>query len=421
MKITMEKADAVRTISSGVSLRGLFTIPVVVASLGYFVDIYDLILFSIVRISSLKAIGLQGQALLDQGVFLLNMQMGGMLLGGIVWGILGDKRGRVKILFGSIFLYSVANFANGMVGSIGSYAVCRFVAGIGLAGELGAGVTLVLENLPKDFRGYGTMIVATVGVTGAILANFVAKHFDWRIAFFIGGGLGLALLITRIGVFESGMYREMEGKEVNKGNFFSLFTDRDRFSRYIQSILIGLPIWYAVGILITFSPEFAKVLGVSGPVRAGEAVMFCYLGLVLGDFTSGFLSQYLRSRKKIVLLFQILTAASVTIYFLMRGVSPALFYAHCLAIGFAVGYWAIFITIGAEQFGTNLRATVASTVPNFIRGTVIPITFSFKYLKEYLGIIQSAAIVGAVCLLIAFYALYHLEETFHRDLDFLEN
>jgi putative MFS transporter len=344
-----------------------------------------------------------------------------MLLGGIVWGVLGDKKGRVKILFGSIFLYSVANFANGMVGSIGSYAVCRFVAGIGLAGELGAGVTLVLENLPKDFRGYGTMIVATVGVTGAILANFVAKHFDWRIAFFIGGGLGLALLITRIGVFESGMYREMEGKEVNKGNFFSLFTDRDRFSRYIQSILIGLPIWYAVGILITFSPEFAKVLGVSGPVRAGEAVMFCYLGLVLGDFTSGFLSQYLRSRKKIVLLFQILTAASVTIYFLMRGVSPALFYAHCLAIGFAVGYWAIFITIGAEQFGTNLRATVASTVPNFIRGTVIPITFSFKYLKEYLGIIQSAAIVGAVCLLIAFYALYHLEETFHRDLDFLEN
>jgi putative MFS transporter len=417
----MEERGAVQTTSSGVSLGALLTVPVIVASLGYFVDIYDLILFSIVRVSSLKSIGIQGQALLDQGVFLLNMQMGGMLLGGILWGVLGDKKGRVKILFGSIFLYSIANFANGFVTSIGAYAAWRFVAGVGLAGELGAGVTLVLENLPKSSRGYGTMIVATVGVTGAILANFVAKHFDWRIAYFIGGGLGLALLITRISVFESGMYREMEGRDVSKGNFFSLFARRDRFYRYMQSILIGLPIWYAVGILITFSPEFAKVLGVTGPVDAGEAVMFCYLGLVLGDFTSGLLSQYFGSRKKVVLLFQVLTGVAISVYFLLRGVSPDLFYAHCLAIGFAVGYWALFITIGAEQFGTNLRATVASTVPNFIRGMVIPITFSFKYLKEYLGIMQSAAIVGAVCLLVSFYALYHLEETFHKDLNFLED
>ncbi|MDA8433970.1 MAG: MFS transporter [Nitrospiraceae bacterium] len=416
----MEKIGALQTSPSPATLRGLLTIPVIVASLGYFVDIYDLILFSIVRVSSLKAVGLQGQSLLDQGVFLLNMQMGGMLLGGILWGVLGDKKGRVKILFGSIFIYSVANFANGFVTSIGAYALWRFVAGIGLAGELGAGVTLVLENLPKSSRGYGTMIVATIGVTGAILANFVAKNFDWRAAYFIGGGLGLALLITRISVFESGMYRQMEDKGVSRGNFFSLFTDRSRFYRYMQSILIGLPIWYAVGILVTFSPEFARVLGVSGPVSAGEAVMFCYLGLVFGDFSSGFLSQYFGSRKKVVLLFQVLTALTVSVYFLLRGVSPALFYAHCLVIGFAVGYWAIFITIGAEQFGTNLRATVASTVPNFIRGMVIPITFSFKYLKGYFGIMQSAAIVGVVCLVISFYALYHLEETFHKDLDFLE-
>jgi putative MFS transporter len=417
--MSMEKTGAVAS-SSGVSVRDLLTIPVIVASLGYFVDIYDLILFSIVRVSSLKAVGLGGQSLLDQGVFLLNMQMGGMLLGGILWGVLGDKKGRVKILFGSIFLYSAANFANGFVHSIAAYATWRFIAGIGLAGELGAGVTLVLENLPKSSRGYGTMIVATVGVTGAILANFVANHFDWRIAYFIGGGLGLALLITRISVFESGMYKEIEGKDVSKGNFCSLFTDRARFYRYMQSILIGLPIWYAVGILITFSPEFARVLGVSGPVNAGEAVMFCYLGLVFGDFASGFLSQYFGSRKKVVLLFQVLTGISVSVYFLLRGVSPALFYAHCLAIGFAVGYWAIFITIGAEQFGTNLRATVASTVPNFIRGMVIPITSSFKYLKGHIGIVQSAAIVGSICLLISFYALYHLEETFHKDLNFLE-
>lgn len=416
----MEKTEAVYAPSSGVSAKDILTVPVIVASLGYFVDIYDLILFSIVRISSLKAIGLQGQELLDRGVFLLNMQMGGMLLGGILWGILGDKKGRVKILFGSIFLYSVANIANGFVTSIGGYAVWRFIAGIGLAGELGAGVTLVLENLPKTSRGYGTMIVASVGVTGAVLANVIAKNFDWRVAYFIGGGLGLALLVMRIGVFESGMYKEIEGRDVSKGDFFALFVKRANFYKYMKSILIGLPIWFAVGILITFSPEFAKVLGVSGPVNAGEAVMYCYVGLVLGDFASGFLSQFFRSRKKIVFVFQVLSGTMITVYFMLRGVSPALFYAHCVAIGVAVGYWAIFITIAAEQFGTNLRATVASTVPNFIRGMVIPITFSFQFLKGYLGIIGSAAVVGLVCLVVSLYALYYLEETFHKDLNYIE-
>ena len=416
----MEKTGVVSATASGVTLRDLLTVPVIVASLGYFVDIYDLILFSIVRVPSLKSIGLQGQALLDQGVFLLNMQMGGMLLGGILWGVLGDKRGRVKILFGSIFIYSLANIANGFIHSMGGYALWRFIAGVGLAGELGAGVTLVLENLPQRSRGYGTMIVATVGVTGAILANFIAKNFDWRMAYFIGGGLGLALLIMRIGVFESGMYKEIEGSDVNKGDFFSLFTRRANFLKYMKSILIGLPIWFAVGILITFSPEFAKVLGVTGPVNAGEAVMFCYLGLVLGDFASGFLSQLFRNRRKVVFLFQVLSGVAIAVYFMLRQVSPALFYVHCMAIGFAVGYWAIFITIAAEQFGTNLRATVASTVPNFIRGMVIPITFAFQFLKGPLGIIQAAAVVGTICLLISFYALYHLEETFHKDLNYIE-
>jgi predicted MFS family arabinose efflux permease len=416
----MDVTRAAYTISSSFKVRDVLTIPVIVASLGYFVDIYDLILFSIVRISSLQSIGLRGQNLLDQGVFLLNMQMGGMLLGGILWGVLGDKKGRVKILFGSIFIYSVANIANGFINSLGGYALWRFIAGVGLAGELGAGVTLVLENLPRSSRGYGTMIVASVGVTGAILANFVAKYFDWRTAYFIGGGLGLLLLIMRIGVFESGMYKEMEGRAVIKGDFFALFTKRLNFFKYMKSVLIGLPIWFCVGILITFSPEFSKALGVSGPVNAGEAVMFCYLGLVLGDFASGFLSQILGSRKKIILLYQVLSGVAIAVYFMLRQVSPSLFYAHCVAIGFAVGYWAIFITVAAEQFGTNLRATVASTVPNFIRGMVIPITFSFQYTKAHLGIIQGGAVVGVICLGISFCALYNLEETFYKDLNYLE-
>src|SRR5512139_2905204 len=291
--------------------RSIFSLPVIVAALGYFVDIYDLVLFSIVRVPSLKALGLEGQALIDQGVFLLNMQMAGMLLGGILWGILGDRKGRLKIMFASIFLYSVANLANATVSSLPAYAILRFVAGVGLAGELGAGITLVAEVLHKSVRGYGTMIVASVGVSGAILANLVAKTFDWRTAFVIGGVLGLLLLITRISVAESGMFKQMESASVTKGNFLALFTERSRFFRYVNSIMIGLPSWFVVGVLITFSPEFAKALGVQGAISAGNAVMYCYIGLVAGDLASGLLSQLFQSRKKVVLLFLLLTVAAV--------------------------------------------------------------------------------------------------------------
>ena len=398
----------------------VLSLPVIIAALGYFVDIYDLVLFSIVRVPSLKALGLQGQELIDQGVFLLNMQMAGMLVGGILWGVLGDRKGRLKIMFASIFLYSIANLLNGLVSTLPAYALLRFVAGVGLAGELGAGITLVSEVLHKSVRGYGTMIVASVGVSGAILANFVAKTFDWRNAFFIGGVLGLLLLITRISVAESGMFKQMATAQVSKGNFLSLFTSRERFGRYLHSILIGIPTWFVVGVLITFSPEFAKALGVSGAVSAGNAVMFCYLGLVLGDLASGLLSQALKSRKQVVLIFLLLTIAGIGWYFLARGVSPTMFYAICTFLGFGSGYWAIFVTIAAEQFGTNLRATVATTVPNFVRGMVVPITLLFQFCRKQFGLEAGALLVGALCLAIALFSLWRLKETFHKDLDYFE-
>lgn len=400
--------------------RKVFSLPVIVAALGYFVDIYDLVLFSIVRVPSLKSLGLQGQELINQGVFLLNMQMVGMLVGGIIWGVLGDRKGRLKIMFGSIFLYSLANLANGMVSSLPAYAVLRLIAGVGLAGELGAGITLVAEVLHKSIRGYGTMIVASVGVSGAILANVIAANFDWRNAFYIGGALGLLLLILRISVVESGMFREMDKKEISRGNFLALFTDRRRFGRYLDSILIGIPTWFVVGILITFSPEFARVLQVTGPVSAGNAVMYCYLGLVLGDFSSGVLSQLFRSRKKVILLFLALTGAGILWYFLASGVTPSHFYGICTFLGFASGYWAIFVTVAAEQFGTNLRATVATTVPNFVRGMVVPITLSFQWARGQFGLEGGAVAVGSLCMLIALFSLYRLEETFHKDLDYFE-
>lgn len=402
-------------------IKPLFGLPVIVAALGYFVDIYDLLLFSIVRIPSLRALGVAPESLLDDGEFLLQVQMTGLLVGGLIWGIMGDKRGRLSVLFGSILLYSLANIANGFVTTVDQYAILRFVAGIGLAGELGAGITLVSEVLPTRLRGYGTALVATVGLFGAVLANFVAKHFDWQTTYFIGGGLGLLLLIARASVFESGLFMKVKEAAVQRGNFFMLFTNSVRLKKFMGCILIGLPIWYVIGILITFSPEFAKELGITGDVVAGDAVMYSYLALAVGDFGSGFISQLFKSRKKIVFVFILLTLASILFYLFLPFKTVGFFYIACAFLGFATGYWALFVTIAAEQFGTNLRSTVATTVPNFIRGTVVPITLSFKFLRGEVGIIYGALIVGVVTIIIAVIALRSIDETFSRDMNYLEN
>jgi len=403
------------------AIRAIFSLPVIVAALGYFVDIYDLVLFSIVRVPSLKSFGLAGQELINYGVYLLNMQMIGMLVGGVLWGWLGDKKGRLKIMFASILIYSLANLANGIAWSLPMYAALRFIAGVGLAGELGAGITLVAEVLPTKIRGYGTMLVASIGVSGAILANVVANTYEWRNAFFIGGLLGLFLLAARVKVAESGMFKTMESKsDVSRGNMLTLFTDRSRFFRYLNSIMIGVPIWFVVGVLITFSPEFATELGITGVVSAGNAVMYCYLGLVLGDLSSGLLSQLLQSRKRVVLLFLLLTVGAVALYFLQIGQSPQFFYIVCALLGFAGGYWAIFVTVAAEQFGTNLRATVATTVPNLVRGMVVPITILFQFFRGHLGMEIGALAVGSICIIAAFLSLNALEETFHKDLNYYE-
>jgi MFS transporter, putative metabolite:H+ symporter len=417
-------------------LKLLFSLPVIVAALGYFVDIYDLLLFSIVRRSSLISLGVPEDQLFSQGEFLLQAQMSGLLIGGIIWGIMGDKRGRLSVLFGSILLYSVANIANGFVTTVGQYATLRFIAGIGLAGELGAGITLVSEILPSRIRGYATTIIASVGITGAILANFVARVFDWQVAYFIGGGLGLLLLLARISVFESGMFLKLKDSKVARGNFFQLFRTKRTFTRYLGCILIGLPIWYVAGILITFAPEFAKALSITGTIMAGDAVMFCYMGLAVGDFSSGFISQKIGSRKKVVTAYILLTLLMIVFYLYMPVRTADFFYAVCFLLGLAIGYWALFVTIAAEQFGTNLRSTVATTVPNFIRGTVVPLTFLFQVLRDIIskhyggfpgaaegqniGIIYGALIVGVFTIGVALASLRLIDETYGRDLNFEE-
>jgi len=394
---------------------------VIVAALGYFVDIYDLLLFNIVRVESLRSIGYLGREL-EVGAILHNIQMTGLMLGGIIWGVLGDKKGRLSVLFGSIFIYSVANFANGYAANFTQYAWCRFIAGFGLAGELGAGITLVAEVLPSHLRGYGTMLVATVGVSGAVVGGWVAQVFDWRLSFKIGGVLGFLLLLLRIGVVESGVFQNLKHHEVSKGNFFKLFNNRDRFARFVWCILSGVPIWFTIGILVAYSPEFAKEFEIMDPILTAKSVMYCYLGFVIGDFGSGFFSQKIKSRNQAVKVFVGLNFIVTLVYlFLMKGVSSNVLYFMCFLLGATGGYWAVVVTMAAEQFGTNLRATVATTVPNFIRFAVVPMSLTFLAMKPFVGLTKSALLISMVASGVAFFSAFRLKDSFGKELDFVEH
>ncbi len=403
---------------------GLLNAAVIVAALGYFVDIYDLLLFNIVRVDSLKAIGFEGRELVF-GAILHNIQMSGMLIGGIAWGVLGDKRGRLSVLFGSIFIYSVANFLNGWINTFTEYAFLRFFAGFGLAGELGAGVTLVSEILPAKSRGYGTMLVAAIGVMGAIVGGWVAQHYNWRIAYELGGVLGFGLLLLRISVSESGVYKSMNhsGQGIRKGSFIHLFNHRERFSRYAYCILAGIPIWFTIGILVAYAPEFGKALKLSAPVTTAKAVMASYTGFVIGSLAGGFFSQWIKSRVYALKLFVILNAlTSVAYLVLLNEVNASTLYEMCVLLGTTSGAcWAIIITLAAEQFGTNLRATVATTVPNFIRFSVVPMSLVFLALKGEIGLIPAAVSISVVVSVIAFLASAQIKESFGKDLNYVEN
>jgi len=406
---------------------------IIVAALGYFVDIYDLVLFSVERKDSLTEIlGARAtpENLKNIGMALLNWQMGGMLIGGLFWGMLGDKKGRLSVLFGSILMYSLANIFNGMVQSVQWYAALRFISGFGLAGELGAGITLVSEVMSKERRGIGTMIVATVGVFGAVVAGFMGDVItNWRWSFYIGGGMGLLLLILRMGIFESGMFERAKQQSVSRGNFFDLFKNRHRAFQYLSVIMVAVPVWYVMGILITFSPEIFFSMGIRDfRPDAGKSIMYAYLGITIGDLASGAISQLLKSRKKALAVFMVLTLLSVFLYFTMATRSEIYYYVIITVIGFATGYWAVFMSTAAELFGTNLRATATTTAPNFVRGAVIFLSFSFRMFETVFkktdgsADSKSAAIaVGIIVALFATIAWFNLRETFHKDLNYTES
>jgi len=406
---------------------GVLSLPVLVAALGYFVDIYDLLLFSIIRIPSLRSFGLNDDQIAKDGLFIINIQMLGLLIGGILWGVLGDKKGRLKVLYASIILYSLGNIANGFVHNVNQYALIRFITGVGLAGELGAGITLVSELLPKEKRGIGTSMVAGIGLTGAVFAFFLKQYFvqpdntGWRICYFIGGGLGFLLLLLRIGILESGMFKNIQHAKVPKGNFFMLFSNSERLRKYLLAILIGLPTWYVIGILVTFSKEFGAKMGVQGTVDPGKSVMFAYAAISIGDIFVGFLSQWLKSRKKALYIFYIITAISMIWFFNLQGASVTSLYIASALLGFGTGFWAIFVTMAAEQFGTNIRATVATTVPNMVRGSLALIVSPlFNWLQTQVDYVKAGWMTGVIVLVIAVICSIFTEETYHKDLNYLE-
>ena len=404
--------------------HSIFNLAVVVAALGYFVDIYDLLLFGIIRVPSLEALGLSPEEVKTSGEQILQWQMWGLLIGGIVSGVIGDKRGRLSVLFGSIVLYSLANIANGFVETVDQYKWIRFIAGLGLAGELGAGITLVAEIVPKAKRGVATSLVAGIGLTGAVLAFFMKELFDWRTCYFIGGGLGILLLLLRISVFESGLYNQVKSQKVARGNFLSFFTNADRFKRYLLGILIGLPTWFVIGILVTFSNNFAIEFGIKEKIDPGKAIMFAYAAISLGDILIGLVSQQLQSRKKALFIFYAITILFMFAYFtlLWEGTATQLYWV-CAGLGFGTGFWAIFVTMGAEQFGTNLRATAATTIPNMVRGMLaIFILPLFKWLEGFptLGYVDAGIYTGVIIMTITLLAAGFTRETFHKDLDYLE-
>jgi len=407
---------------------GILSLPVIVGALGYFVDIYDLLLFTIVREPSLKDIGINlsdAKAAIAASTKIINWQMVGLLIGGILWGTLGDRKGRLSVLFGSILIYSIANFITGYVETVDHYAYARFAAGIGLAGELGAGITLVSELLPKEKRGIGTSLVAGIGLFGAVFAYFTYDFTnDWRLCYKIGGVLGVGLLLLRVSLSESGMFKETREKNVSRGNIFMFFNNAERFRKYMLAILIGLPTWFVIGILVNFSNRFATVLYGENNIDSGRAIMFAYIGIAVGDILIGLISQYFKSRKKALYLFYSLCIISGILFFSPINDSDPIMYGICLALGFSTGFWAIFVTMGAEQFGTNIRATAATTIPNMVRGALPLLNLMFKDLfQDNWGwnLVNSGIVTGTIVMVIAVISVYFTRETFHKDLNYIEH
>ncbi len=398
-----------------------FNITVLVAGIGFFIDAFDLFLFNVYRIPSLKDLGLSGSQLTLTGEKLLSIQMAGMMLGGIITGIYADKKGRVTVLYGSILLYSLANFANAFVHDVNTYAVIRFLAGVGLAGELGAGITLVSESMTVEKRGYGTILVATLGALGAVTAGLIGDVLPWRYAFLAAGVAGGILLLLRLKSFEPSMFNDTKLTTEKRGSLVLLFSAPKRTLKYVACILMGIPIWYSVGLLITLSPEIAKNHGIVG-LKLSTCFILFQVGITSGDLLSGILSQLFRSRKKILLSFMALGILATAYHFIRINTSQQLNITSLL-MGLGCGYLSVFVTTTAEHFGINLRVTVTATVTNFMRGALVLLIPLHQGLEHAFGLSLTGglAITGCIVWALALISALALPDTFGKSLAFTES
>jgi len=405
---------------SGAQKSGV-ALSVAAAALGYFVDLYDIVIFGVVRVVSLNDLGITGADNTSWGIHLLNLQMTGMLIGGVLWGVLGDIVGRRAALLATIGIYSLANVANGFVTSVEQYAVLRFIAGVGLAGELGMGVTLVAELMPARYRGYGTTVIAFLGLLGALAASYVGVLLPWRLAYFAGGGMGLLVMALRwYGLRESAMFAARRAQAQHQGDVRLLFKSLPTFGKFLAVIAVGVPIWYISALFVNLAPEYGRALKLTAPLSVAEALRWQAIGLAIGSAATGLLSEWLHSRKRVLYG---CFAALIGLVGLLLSLDGASVTAYCVvmfAIGLGQGYWTVFITTSAEQFGTNIRATVATSVPNFVRAMIVPITLSLKAIWDATGLVGGTLLIGALVFGVALAALWSLPETWGKNLDYTE-
>lgn len=394
----------------------------IVSALGYFVDVYDIILFSAVRVPSLRDIGIAEEQITSVALQLINIQIIGMVIGGIVWGLLGDRRGRQSVLFGSILLYSIATFANAFVTSLPAYAALRFIAGFGLAGELGAGITLVSELMSREKRGYGTTLIVVAGALGGVAGGLVGAALHWKTAYLLGGLGGFILLFLRLQVSESQLFISVKkDTKLLKGSLSLFLRSPTMLFKYIKCLCVGLPFWIFVGLFLALAPEIGKAMGIAVPITAPKTIMFYNAGLVVGECISGLLSQWWRTRKKVVQLYLSVCLVLIVSFLCQTQMSESTFYGFTLLFGLSSGFWVLFILIASEQFGTNMRATVTTSLPNFVRAVVLPSAIGLSYLEVKLGILSAFSGIVIGSLIVALIAVHFLKETYGIDLNFIES
>jgi MFS family permease len=391
-----------------------------VAALGYFVDLYDMLIFSSERVEALGSIGVAKQKMGEVGLMLQNYQMLGLVIGGFLFGILADKFGRLRVLFASILLYSVANIGNAFVTNVPAFAVARLIAGIGLAGELGVALSWISESLKPQQRTIATTIVSAFGLLGGVVAAIMATHFHWQTSYMIGGIMGLVLLAFRVSLNESKLFEQTRQSSAKKGNLFQLLSNKKQLKKFVLCVLSGAPAFVLLSIYVTLAPEFGAAFGITEQISVAHGIMVFLIVFAMSDVACGLLSKIMRKRKTPLLIFACLQILSIGYYLLVPPQTVEAFYFRCMLLGFSAGYWGILITNSLEQFGTNIRATVATSTPSLIRGMTIPASIFFTVVSKQTSLVTAGAIVGFSLVAISIVSILLLDDKFENDLNFME-